>query len=34
MRFTPAKIGSKKVRQMVEQPFSFHIQDAPVKAKP
>jgi protein TonB len=35
MRFTPAKIGARKVRQMVEQPFSFHIQDGPAtKAKP
>jgi outer membrane biosynthesis protein TonB len=25
MRFSPAKIGDKKVRQLVEQPFSFHI---------
>jgi protein TonB len=25
MRFSPAKIGTKKVRQLVEQPFTFHI---------
>ncbi len=25
MRFQPAKIGTKKVRQWVEQPFTFHI---------
>ncbi len=25
MRFSPAKIGTKKVRQMVEQPFTFKI---------
>jgi TonB family protein len=25
MRFSPAKIGAKKVRQLVEQPFSFKI---------
>jgi protein TonB len=25
MRFSPAKIGSRKVRQLVEQPFAFHI---------
>lgn len=25
MRFQPAKIGTRKVRQWVEQPFSFHI---------
>lgn len=32
MRFSPAKIGDKKVRQLVEQPFSFHItQAAPSK---
>lgn len=37
MRFSPAKIGSKKVRQLVEQPFSFHISaalEAKAKAKP
>jgi periplasmic protein TonB len=38
MRFSPAKIGSTKVRQLVEQQFSFHIADtatiaAPVAAK-
>jgi len=27
MRFQPAKIGSMKVRQLVEQQFSFHIAD-------
>lgn len=25
MRFSPAKIGEHKVRQLVEQPFTFHI---------
>lgn len=38
MRFTPAKIGSIKVRQLVEQQFSFRINDptdiAPPKKKP
>ena len=38
MRFTPAKIGSLKVRQLVEQQFSFKITDtatvAPPKRKP
>jgi len=37
MRFTPAKIGSVKVRQLVEQQFSFRITDtvtAPPKKKP
>ena len=39
MRFSPAKIGNTKVRQLVEQPFSFHITNpAPAavsgKAKP
>jgi len=38
MRFTPAKIGSVKVRQLVEQQFSFKITDtatvAPPKKKP
>lgn len=28
MRFFPAKVGSKKVRQLVEQEFSFKIQQA------
>ncbi|MGH7619343.1 MAG: energy transducer TonB [Gemmatimonadaceae bacterium] len=28
MRFSPAKIGAKKVRQMVEQPFTFKIAPA------
>jgi protein TonB len=37
MRFTPAKIGNIKVRQLVEQQFSFKITDtvvAPPKRKP
>lgn len=39
MRFQPAKIGPIKVRQLVEQQFTFHIADttvapAPVKKKP
>lgn len=39
MRFQPAKIGAMKVRQLVEQQFSFHITDTaaapvPVKRKP
>jgi hypothetical protein len=39
MRFQPAKIGAVKVRQLVEQQFSFHITDTaavpvPVKRKP
>lgn len=38
MRFQPAKIGPTKVRQLVEQQFSFHIADtsaapAPMSAK-
>jgi protein TonB len=32
MRFTPAKIGSLKVRQLVEQQFSFKITDTAVVA--
>jgi TonB family protein len=28
MRFSPAKVGSKKVRQLVEQEFSFKIEQA------
>jgi TonB family protein len=28
MRFSPAKIGTKKVRQLVEQPFTFKISPA------
>ena len=28
MRFSPAKIGSHKVRQLVEQPFTFRITPA------
>jgi outer membrane biosynthesis protein TonB len=31
MRFSPAKIGPKKVRQLVEQPFTFKI--SPTQAK-
>lgn len=37
MRFTPAKIGARKVRQVVEQPFTFHIAappSAPGSVKP
>ena len=38
MRFQPAKIGGMKVRQLVEQQFSFRITDtttvAPAKRKP
>jgi protein TonB len=39
MRFQPAKIGAMKVRQLVEQQFSFHITDTaaaptPAKRKP
>src|SRR5437764_275446 len=30
MRFSPAKIGQQKVRQLVEQPFTFRI-TAPAK---
>lgn len=29
MRFSPAKIGTHKVRQLVEQPFAFHIAASP-----
>jgi hypothetical protein len=32
MRFFPAKVGSKKVRQLVEQEFSFKIEQAAVQA--
>jgi hypothetical protein len=32
MRFSPAKIGLKKVRQLVEQPFTFRI-TAPAKGR-
>jgi hypothetical protein len=32
MRFQPAKIGPTKVRQLVEQQFSFHIADTAVAA--
>ena len=34
MRFEPAKIGSTKVRQLVEQQFSFKISDVDTTAKP
>jgi protein TonB len=34
MRFQPAKIGTKKVRQWVEQPFTFHIARPAAKEKP
>jgi len=36
MRFKPAKIGAMKVRQLVEQQFSFKISDpvAPAPRKP
>ena len=34
MRFTPAKIGSLKVRQLVEQQFSFRITDSAAEASP
>jgi hypothetical protein len=34
MRFTPAKIGSLKVRQLVEQQFSFRINDTTDTGKP
>ena len=34
MRFSPAKIGSTKVRQLVEQQFSFHIADTATIAAP
>lgn len=33
MRFTPAKVGSLKVRQLVEQQFSFRIADAVVSSR-
>lgn len=34
MRFQPAKIGSTKVRQLVEQQFTFHIADTATAAVP
>ena len=34
MRFTPAKIGSMKVRQLVEQQFTFKITDTATTAQP
>jgi protein TonB len=34
MRFQPAKIGPMKVRQLVEQMFSFHIADTAIVAAP
>jgi hypothetical protein len=34
MRFYPAKVGSKKVRQLVEQEFTFKIQQAATDAMP
>jgi len=34
MRFQPAKIGAMKVRQLVEQQFSFHIADTAVAPSP
>lgn len=34
MRFTPAKIGSMKVRQLVEQQFTFKIADTATVAAP
>ena len=34
MRFTPAKIGSTKVRQLVEQQFTFKITDTATVAQP
>jgi len=34
MRFQPAKIGAMKVRQLVEQQFSFHIADTATVAVP
>jgi TonB family protein len=34
MRFSPAKIGAHKVRQLVEQPFTFRIADGPTKPVP
>jgi protein TonB len=34
MRFFPAKVGAKKVRQLVEQEFSFKIEQAATQAAP
>jgi TonB family protein len=34
MRFFPAKVGSKRVRQLVEQEFSFKIEQAATQAVP
>ena len=34
MRFSPAKVGSKKVRQLVEQEFSFKIEQAASQTTP
>jgi TonB family protein len=34
MRFSPAKIGAHRVRQLVEQPFTFRIAGTPVKPVP
>ena len=34
MRFFPAKVGTKKVRQLVEQEFSFKIEQAATQATP
>src|SRR5690242_19992521 len=34
MRFFPAKVGSKKVRQLVEQEFSFKIDQSATRATP
>jgi hypothetical protein len=34
MRFYPAKVGSKKVRQLVEQEFTFKIEQATTDAMP
>lgn len=34
MRFFPAKVGSKKVRQLVEQEFTFKIEQAAADATP
>lgn len=34
MRFYPAKVGSKKVRQLVEQEFTFKIEQAATEATP
>jgi hypothetical protein len=34
MRFFPAKVGDKKVRQLVEQEFSFKIEQAANQTTP